>query len=83
MKVGVKLARVGMAMEEATIVRWHKRPADMVVLGEALYEFETEKVNQEVTAPCHGRLIEIFAPEGATVAVGDLVCTIERDDDPA
>ena len=28
MKVQLKLAQVGMNMEEATIVRWHKKPGD-------------------------------------------------------
>lgn len=78
MKVNLKLARVGMAMEEATITKWCKRATDTVATGDVLYEFETEKVNQEVTAPCDGLLVEIVAAEGATIPVGAVVCVIER-----
>jgi len=44
MKIGLKLSRVGMSMEEATITQWHKRPGEAFSKGEALYDIETEKV---------------------------------------
>ena len=37
MKVGLKLARMGMNMEEATIVKWHKRPGEAFKAGDVLY----------------------------------------------
>ena len=77
MKATLKLARVGMTMEEATVVRWAKQPGETFVEGEVLYEIETEKVTQEVEAPGNGSLIEILAPEGAEIAVGDDVCVVE------
>lgn len=77
MKATLKLARVGMTMEEATIVRWAKQPGETFVEGEVLYEIETEKVTQEVEAPGNGSLVEILAPEGAEIAVGDDVCVVE------
>jgi pyruvate/2-oxoglutarate dehydrogenase complex dihydrolipoamide acyltransferase (E2) component len=58
MKIGLKLSRVGMSMEEATITRWHKKPGDSFKKGEPLYDIETEKVNMEVEAPCDGIMIE-------------------------
>src|ERR1019366_4908036 len=58
-KVQLKLARVGMNMSEATIVRWHKKPGESFALGEPLYEIETEKVSMDVEAPGAGTLIEI------------------------
>ncbi len=77
MKATLKLARVGMTMEEATVVRWAKQPGETFVEGEVLYEIETEKVTQEVEAPGNGSLVEILAPEGAEIAVGDDVCVVE------
>ena len=44
--MNLKLARVGMNMEEATIVKWHKQPGESFKRGEILYEIETEKVDQ-------------------------------------
>lgn len=77
MKVSLKLPLFGMNMEEATIVKWHKQAGQSFKKGQPLYEIETEKVTQEVEAPCDGTLVEIVAGEEKTIAVGDVVCTIE------
>ena len=78
MKVGLKLSRVGMSMEEATITKWHKRPGDAFSKGEALYDIETEKVTMEVEAPCDGIMIETKVAEGDSAEVGQVVCTIDQ-----
>jgi len=77
MKVQLKLARVGMNMEEATITQWLKQPGDSFTLGEQLYVIETEKVSQEVEAPCNGTMLEIRVPEGEVAQVGDCVCVVD------
>jgi pyruvate/2-oxoglutarate dehydrogenase complex dihydrolipoamide acyltransferase (E2) component len=77
MKVKMKLARVGMNMDEATIVDWHKKPGDRFAPGELLYSFETEKVTQEVEAEAPGTLLEILVPAGTNVAVGETVCVVD------
>jgi pyruvate/2-oxoglutarate dehydrogenase complex dihydrolipoamide acyltransferase (E2) component len=77
MKVQLKLARVGMNMEEATIVRWHKRPGEEFKAGDVLYDIETEKVTMGVEAPGSGRLVEISVGEGETASVGQTVCVVE------
>jgi pyruvate/2-oxoglutarate dehydrogenase complex dihydrolipoamide acyltransferase (E2) component len=77
MKVQLKLARVGMNMEEATIVRWHKKPGEDFAAGDVLYDIETEKVTMGVEAPGAGRLVEISISEGQTASVGQTVCVVE------
>ena len=77
MKVSLKLPLFGMNMEEATLLKWHKRPGETFRKGDTLYEIETEKVTSEVEAPCDGRLLETVAAEGQTVEVGEIVCQIE------
>lgn len=77
MKMTLKLSRVGMNMEEATIVKWYKQPGEPFTAGEPLYEIETEKVNQEIAAPSDGTMIEIFAREGDIVKVGNQVCVVD------
>lgn len=77
MKVSLKLPLFGMNMEEATIVKWHMQAGQSFKKGEPLYEIETEKVVQEVPAPCDGTLVEIVAGIEKTVAVGEVVCNIE------
>jgi len=77
MRVNLKLARVGMNMQEATIARWHRQPGDAFKTGDPLYEIETEKVTQEVTASADGTLVEIFVPAGGTATVGAPVCSVD------
>ena len=42
MRTNLKLARVGMNMQEATISKWHKQPGEAFTTGDVLYEIETE-----------------------------------------
>lgn len=77
MKVNLKLARVGMNMTEATIAKWHKQPGEAFKAGEVLYEIETDKVTQEVTATADGTMLEILVPAGEIAEVGAAVCAVE------
>ena len=77
MRTTLKLSRVGMNMEEATIVKWHKQPGDSFKAGEPLYEIETEKVNQEIAATSDGTMIEVYAREGEIVKVGGPICVVD------
>ncbi|MFO0114542.1 MAG: lipoyl domain-containing protein [Betaproteobacteria bacterium] len=78
MKVNLKLSRVGMNMDEATVSVWRKQPGESFVKGETLYEIETEKVTMEVEAPCNGTLISIAVPAGPETTVGSVVCSIDQ-----
>jgi pyruvate/2-oxoglutarate dehydrogenase complex dihydrolipoamide acyltransferase (E2) component len=77
MKVNLKLARVGMNMAEATIAKWHKQPGEVFKSGDVLYEIETDKVTQEVTATSDGTLLEILVPAGEIAEVGAAVCAVD------
>ncbi len=79
MKVKLKLAQVGMNMETATIVAWHKQPGESFSKGDSLYEIETEKVAQEVEAPGDGSLLEILVAEDEDADVGQEVCVVEME----
>ncbi len=77
MRISLKLNKVGMSMQEATIAKWHKSPGDSFAAGDVLYEIETEKVTQEITAPGAGKLLEVSVPAGQTVEVGGVVCVVD------
>ena len=77
MKITLKLARVGMNMQEATVAEWFKQPGDTFTSGEALYSIETDKVTQEVPATADGTLVEIFVSAGDEVAVGAPICVVD------
>lgn len=80
MKVALKMPRIGMNMEEGTVVGWRVQPGDTFKEGEILYEIETEKVTNEYEAPCTGVMLEHLAEEGDEVPVGENVCRIEKTD---
>ncbi len=77
-KVALKLSRVGMSMDEATLTKWHKQSGDAFRKGEALYDIETEKVTMEVEAPCDGVMLELKVAAGDNAEVGQIVCIIEQ-----
>lgn len=77
MKVSVKLTRVGMNMEEATITKWHKQPGESFRTGDILYEIETEKITQEVEATADGKMLEVSVPEGEIAKVGQQLCVVD------
>jgi pyruvate/2-oxoglutarate dehydrogenase complex dihydrolipoamide acyltransferase (E2) component len=79
MKVNLKLSRVGMNMETATISAWHKQPGETFRKGEPLYEIESEKVTMEVEAPCDGKMLAVTVAAGDEATVGGNVCTIDTN----
>lgn len=71
---------LGESVTEATIAKWLKKPGDAIVEDETLVELETDKVTVEVNAPFSGTLVEIQAPSGKTVAVGDVLGMVAAGD---
>ena len=82
LRVRVKLPKIGMTMEEATIVRFCRQPGEAFRKGDPLYEIETEKISQEVEATSDGVMVEHAVPEGSDVRVGDPVCVVETEEIP-
>ena len=74
MKVTLKLMRVGMSMQQATITEWFRQPGDRFETGDPIYSFETDKVTQEVSATGAGTLIEVLVPAGEDADVGAPLC---------
>ncbi len=74
----LKMPEVGETVTEGTIERWLKQPGDHVDKYEPIVEINTDKVNVELPSPVSGTLLEIVAPEGATVNVGDTLALIEE-----
>jgi pyruvate/2-oxoglutarate dehydrogenase complex dihydrolipoamide acyltransferase (E2) component len=77
MQVQVKLPKIGMTMEEATVVRFFKQPGEAFRRGDPIYEIETEKISQEIEATEDGVMVEHAVAEGENVAVGGHVCVVE------
>src|ERR1700686_4769886 len=67
---------MGESVSEGIVSRWLKAVGDAVDEGEPVVEVTTDKVDVEVPAPATGRLTEIVAAEGETVAVGATLAVI-------
>lgn len=82
MAVELLMPQLGESVTEGTIERWLKKPGDRVERFEPLVEVVTDKVNVEIPSPVTGRLQEILAPEGTTVAVGERLAILEEAEVP-
>ena len=78
MAVEVKLASLGVAITEGTILRWLKKEGEEVEKGESLAEVETEKVSFEIVAPESGFLLKILCEEKTVAKVDSTVALIGR-----
>ena len=77
MATEIKVPTLGESVTSATVARWMKHEGDSVAADEPLVELETDKVTVEVNAPSAGVLTSVAAAEGAEVAVGALLATLE------
>ncbi|MGB5871754.1 MAG: biotin/lipoyl-containing protein, partial [Albidovulum sp.] len=76
MMTKIHVPTLGESITEATVATWFKKPGDAVAVDEMLCELETDKVTVEVPSPVAGRMGEIHAAEGASVAVGAVLAEI-------
>jgi 2-oxoisovalerate dehydrogenase E2 component (dihydrolipoyl transacylase) len=77
MAMTVNMPQLGESVTEGTIARWLKQPGELVSKYESIAEVVTDKVNAEIPSPAEGSMGEHIAKEGAVVAVGEPICTIE------
>ena len=77
----IVMPKLGMVMEEGTILRWTKQKGELVNKGEVIAEIETEKLNYELEAVASG----IFHPvveEGASVLVNGIAGYLLQEGEP-
>jgi pyruvate dehydrogenase E2 component (dihydrolipoamide acetyltransferase) len=70
MPIEIPMPKLGLTMEEGTVVEWLLAPADVVEKGQPLFVLETDKLTIEVEAPESGTLDEILVAAGETVPTG-------------
>jgi pyruvate dehydrogenase E2 component (dihydrolipoamide acetyltransferase) len=63
------MPKLGLTMEEGTILQWLRKAGDTVEKGDPLFEVETDKAVNEIEAPCSGTIGKILVQEGETAAV--------------
>ena len=78
----VLLPKLGLTMEEGTIVEWVAQAGDQVRPGDVLLRLGTDKVDADVEAEGEGRF-EPVAAQGATLPPGALIAwLLEGDEQP-
>ena len=78
MSVQIMVPALGESVSEATVLKWFKNVGEAVEVDEPLVELETDKVTVEVPAPAAGVLMAIEATDGAEVAVGAILGSLEE-----
>lgn len=63
------MPKLGLTMEEGTIVEWYIGEGDSFEPGDIIYSVETEKLTNDVEATQSGEIMEIIINEGETAKV--------------
>lgn len=74
--IEIKVPTVGESINEVSLAKWVKKDGQWVERDEVLAEIESEKATFEINAEQAG-ILKIIVHEGETLAIGDLVCTID------
>jgi pyruvate/2-oxoglutarate dehydrogenase complex dihydrolipoamide acyltransferase (E2) component len=77
MKVTVKVPRLGLTVEEAIVMEWHKQVGDKVEAGEVIGVIEADKATVELESPATGTLTEIIGKIGETYEIGEPLAVLE------
>lgn len=72
----IKMPQLGESVTEGTIDRWLVKAGDHVEQYDSLAELTTDKVTSDLPSQLAGVIQEILVAEGETVAVGEIVCSI-------
>ena len=72
----VAIPSIGVAMEEALLVKWLKQPGDDVAANEPVAEIETDKATMDLESPVAGLLGQHLFEEGAIVPVGTVIVEV-------
>lgn len=79
----VRMPKLGLQMEAATVTEWLVAEGDAVDLGQPLLEVETEKSTMVLEAEASGVLVSICVEQGEEAEVGALLATIGEAGTPS
>ncbi len=78
MPVDVTIPSPGESITEVVVGPWHRAAGEWVEKDEIIVEIESDKVTLEIPAPESG-VLEVRAPEGSPLNVGDVVGSIDTE----
>jgi 2-oxoglutarate dehydrogenase E2 component (dihydrolipoamide succinyltransferase) len=77
--IDLVMPKMGESIMEATILKWHKQPGELVRQDETLLDIATDKVDSEVPSTAAGRLKEILFQVNDVVPVGAVIARIQTE----
>ncbi|MFP4626296.1 MAG: dihydrolipoamide acetyltransferase family protein [Natronomonas sp.] len=76
----VRMSKLGLEMEEGTLLEWYVDKGDAVEAGDVIAEIESEKTQAEVEAREDGVLRRIYLQEGETCEPGEPIGIVAEAD---
>ena len=76
MATPLPMPKLGLTMEEGTILKWRKSEGESVEKGEIILDIQTDKVEYEVESPGGGTLLKTIHGEGDVVPCGTNIAVI-------
>lgn len=76
----ITMPQLGESVTEGTITRWLVSIGSQVKKYDPIAEVMTDKVTAEIPSSFTGIIKELIAKEGETVAVNELICTVETEE---
>ena len=83
MATAISMPKLGMTMEEGTVVEWPLSAGDTVAKGDLLLIIESEKNEVEIEAPAGGVFRHVYVEAGETVPCGSLLAALTDTADEA
>lgn len=77
MATEIKLPSLGEGIESGDVLEVLVKAGDVVKKEQSLVEMETDKATVSVPSPVAGKIVSVSVSEGQTVAVGQVIATIE------
>ena len=74
--VDLVMPKLGESIMEATILKWHKQPGDMVKQDETVLEIATDKVDSEVPSTVEGVIEQILFNVNDVVPIGTVIAKL-------
>ncbi|CAO3641724.1 unnamed protein product [Cunninghamella echinulata] len=78
----IKVPQMAESISEGTLKQWMKQVGDFVQQDEEVATIETDKIDVTVNSPASGTIVELYANEDDTVAVGGDFFKLELGDGP-
>ena len=77
MKKEVVMPKLGLTMESGTVTAIYVKVGDAVNEGDTMFDIETNKLTESITAPAAGTVVEIRCNEYDDIPVAEVVAVIE------